>query len=72
MKKAVIYTRVSTDTKSLYGEKLAYDQRPELQGEPLRRLAEQRGWRVVGVYSERASGARQSRPALDRLLADAR
>ncbi len=72
MKRAVIYTRVSTDSRSLYGERLAYDQRPELQEEPLRRLAEQRGWQVVGIYADRASGAKQSRPALDRVLADAR
>jgi DNA invertase Pin-like site-specific DNA recombinase len=71
MKRAAIYTRTSTDSKSLYGEKLAYDQRPELQEEPLRRLADQRGWRVVETYTDSVSGAKQSRPALDRLWADA-
>jgi DNA invertase Pin-like site-specific DNA recombinase len=59
-------------SKSRYGELLAYDQRPELQEEPLRQLAGQRGWTVTRVYTDRMSGARDNRPALAELLADAR
>jgi DNA invertase Pin-like site-specific DNA recombinase len=44
---------------------------PEIQEEPLLHIAEQRGWKVAGVYCDRVSGAMKSRPSLDR-LADAR
>jgi DNA invertase Pin-like site-specific DNA recombinase len=30
------------------------------------------GWRVIETYTDRVSGGKQSRPALDRMLADAR
>jgi hypothetical protein len=39
--RAVIYARVSKASRSRYGEVVAYDQRPERQEEPLRKLAEQ-------------------------------
>jgi DNA invertase Pin-like site-specific DNA recombinase len=39
---------------------------------PLRQMAEQRGWPVVRVYSDRMSGASESRPGLTALMADAR
>ena len=59
--RVALYARVSTD-----------DQNPDLQVEELRRLSEQRGWRVVGEYVDHGiSGVKESRPALDRLLADA-
>jgi len=59
--RAALYARVSTDEQS-----------PELQVAELRRLAELRGWRVVDEYVDHGvSGAKESRPALDRLLADA-
>jgi hypothetical protein len=35
-------------------------------------LARQRGFRVVGEYTDVISGARSKRPGLDRLLSDAR
>ena len=70
--RAAIYLRVSTTSKSRYGETLAFDQRPELQEEPLRRTAEHRGWSIAEVYCDRASGPKELRPELDRLLADAR
>ena len=54
------------------GRKLAYDQDPAVQEEPLRQLCAQRGWTVVQVYADRASGARERRPGLDALMADAR
>ena len=41
--RVALYTRISTASKSRHGEALAFDQRPELQEEPLRRLAEQSG-----------------------------
>jgi len=72
MKRAVIYLRVSTSSRSKHGDKLAYDQDPALQEAPLRDLITQRGWELVNVYSDRASGARESRPGLNQLLADAR
>jgi DNA invertase Pin-like site-specific DNA recombinase len=72
MKRAVLYLRVSTVSSSRYGDTLAYDQKPEVQEAPLRRLAEQRGWNVTRVYCDRLSGAKERRPDLDRMLADAR
>src|SRR6266702_2128386 len=61
MKRAAVYLRVST-----------LDQHPETQLHDLKTLAEPRGFQVVQVYEDRSSGARASRPGLDRLLADAR
>jgi DNA invertase Pin-like site-specific DNA recombinase len=60
MKRAVLYTRVST-----------CDQNPETQALDLRRLAEQRGFEIVHEYSDRISGAKAKRPALDQMLAAA-
>ena len=62
MKRAALYLRVST-----------VDQHPENQLHDLRQLAAQRGFGIVGEYTDHGvSGARVKRPALDRLLADAR
>ena len=59
--RAALYARVSTD-----------EQNTDLQVEELHRLAEQRGWSVVGEYVDHGiSGVKESRPALDALLADA-
>jgi DNA invertase Pin-like site-specific DNA recombinase len=60
MKRAVLYARVST-----------FDQQPETQLLDLRRLAEQRGFEIVHEYTDRISGAKAKRPALDQLLAAA-
>src|SRR5215813_11818115 len=68
MKKVALYLRVSTASKSRYGDVLTFDQRQE---DPLRRLAEQRGWQVVNVYTDRISGAKERRPALEQLINDA-
>ena len=57
MKRAVLYTRVST-----------FDQNPETQALDLRRLAEQRGFEIVHEYTDRISGAKAKRPALDQML----
>src|SRR3989442_12469630 len=61
MKRAALYLRVST-----------LDQHPETQLHDLLALAESRGFQVVQVYEDRSSGARASRPGLDRLMSDAR
>ena len=58
-KRAAIYTRVST-----------IDQHPETQLYDLREMAKQRGYEIVG-NSNKISGAKQKRPGLDQLLADA-
>jgi DNA invertase Pin-like site-specific DNA recombinase len=60
MKRAVLYTKVST-----------FDQNPETQALDLRRLAEPRGFEIVHEYTDRISGAKAKRPALDQMLAAA-
>jgi DNA invertase Pin-like site-specific DNA recombinase len=61
--RAAIYARVST---THHGQDVG------LQIEELYRVAEQRGWEVVGVYQDEGiSGAKSARPALDRMLEDA-
>jgi putative DNA-invertase from lambdoid prophage Rac len=60
--KAVIYARVSTT-----------DQNCEMQVRELREYAQRRGWQVDGEYVDTGwSGAKASRPELDRLMKDAR
>jgi DNA invertase Pin-like site-specific DNA recombinase len=62
MKRAALYTRVST-----------LDQHPQTQLSDLRQLAAQRGWQIVKEYSDQGvSGARARRPGLDEMLRDAR
>src|ERR1019366_400709 len=60
-KRASLYARISTA-----------DQHPETQLLDLRQMAAQRGYEIVGEYSDTISGAKQKRPGLDRLMADAR
>jgi DNA invertase Pin-like site-specific DNA recombinase len=56
--KVAVYARVSTDPQD-----------PEVQLMALRAHAAQRGWQVVEEFVDRGvSGARERRPALDRLL----
>src|ERR1700730_916365 len=59
--KAAIYARVST-----------VDQEPENQLQELRRYVEARSWRAVEYVDRGVSGAKERRPALDQLVADAR
>ena len=55
--KAVIYARVSTS-----------DQTTENQTLELQRVAKRNGWTVEAVFEEQISGAKKTRPALQRLL----
>ena len=72
MTKAAIYLRVSTTSfRSCQGDGTGYDRNPEIQEQSLRDLVAQRGWQVHKVYSDQASGARERRPGLDALVADA-
>ena len=60
--RVAIYARVST----------LNHQDPEMQLAELREHAARRGWQIVGEYIDRGvSGAKESRPALNRLMADA-
>jgi len=58
---AAVYARVST-----------VDQEPENQLQELRRYVEARGWSAVEYVDRGVSGAKDRRPALDQLVADAR
>ncbi len=61
--KAALYARVST----------ANGQDPTMQTRELKEYCQRRGWEVAAEYVDAGiSGARERRPALDRLLADAR
>lgn len=61
VKRAALYLRVST-----------LDQNPATQRLDLLRLAEQRGFEIVGEYVDQGvSGSRARRPALDRMMAEA-
>jgi DNA invertase Pin-like site-specific DNA recombinase len=59
--RAAVYARVST-----------VDQEPENQLQELRRYVEARGWAAVEYVDRGVSGAKDRRPALDQLLADAK
>src|ERR1700721_2590064 len=61
IKRAALYCRVSTG-----------DQHLETQLLDLRELAKQRGFEIVGEYTDVISGAKSKRPGLERLMADAR
>lgn len=58
---AALYARVST-----------FDQEPENQLAELRRYAAARGWTAIEFVDHGVSGAKETRPALDRLLKDVR
>jgi putative DNA-invertase from lambdoid prophage Rac len=59
--RCAIYARVST-----------VDQEPENQLAELRQFATSRGWAMAEYVDRGVSGTKDSRPALDRLVADAR
>ncbi|HEY1255531.1 MAG TPA: recombinase family protein [Terracidiphilus sp.] len=60
-KRAAFYLRVTP-----------FDPDPELQLVELRRMAAERGYEVVAEFAEKVSATKAKRPALDRLLTDAR
>ena len=61
--RAAIYARVSTANNG---------QDPSMQTRELREYCERRGWKITGQYvDEGISGATDSRPELNRLMADA-
>jgi DNA invertase Pin-like site-specific DNA recombinase len=61
--KAAIYARVSTTN---------HGQDVTLQTRELQQFAEARGWQIAGEYVDNGiSGSKDSRPELDRLMADA-
>jgi putative DNA-invertase from lambdoid prophage Rac len=59
--RAAIYSRVST-----------FDQEPENQLQELRRYVQARGWTAVEYVDRGISGAKDRRPALDQLMAEAK
>jgi putative DNA-invertase from lambdoid prophage Rac len=59
--RAAIYARVSTS-----------DQNNAIQIRELTDYVQRRGWQLAGIYQDQMSGAKASRPGLDRLVADAR
>ena len=59
--RAALYTRVSST-----------DQNHELQRRELLTQTDRPGWEITETYEDMTSGAKTTRPALDRLLADAR
>jgi DNA invertase Pin-like site-specific DNA recombinase len=62
-RRAVLYARVST---------LHHGQDPELQSREIREYCQRRGWPLVGEYVDAGiSGAKERRPQLDRLIANA-
>lgn len=61
MTRAVLYMRVSS-----------VDQHPELQLHDLRQMAAQRGYQIVHEYTDRISGVKARRPALDEMMHEAR
>ena len=61
--KVALYARVSRSDDS---------QDPENQLMRLRSYAKERSWEVYGEYVDRASGANDHRPELDRMMSDAR
>jgi DNA invertase Pin-like site-specific DNA recombinase len=60
-KRVAIYTRISTA-----------EQQDAMQKDDLPTYAAFRRWEIAGVYSDTISGSKDKRPALDRLMADAR
>jgi DNA invertase Pin-like site-specific DNA recombinase len=57
---------------ALYGRVSTFDQEPENQLAELRRYVKARGWTSTEYVDRGVSGAKDRRPALDRLLIDAR
>lgn len=71
-RRAAVYLRVSTASRSVCGSNTAYDQDPSVQEQPLLDLGRNRGWPLHRVYADRISGSKERRTGLDALMADAR
>lgn len=56
---------------AIYARVSGNGQNPEMQIKELQAYCRSRGWKIVGEYSDRTSGALDSRPELNRLMADA-
>ena len=63
MKKVAIYARVSTTDKG---------QSTEVQTLPLIEFVQNRGWQIYNIFEDEVSGAKESRPALNQLMQEAR
>ena len=61
--RVAIYVRVSTTNQG---------QDTEVQARDLREYASRRGWVVMEEYADHVSGAKERRPALDKLMNDAK
>ena len=64
----------SVETRvAIYRRVSRVDQNPQLQEDGIREFVARRGWNITDEYLDHGvSGSREKRPALDRLLADAR
>jgi DNA invertase Pin-like site-specific DNA recombinase len=65
--RVALYTRVSTEEQALHGDSLA------AQEEELVRVANERGWKIVGIYRDEGNSARKpalKRPVMLELLED--
>ncbi len=63
LSRVALYARVSTSNGH---------QDPEMQLAELREYADRRGWEIIGEYTDQGvSGSKESRPELNRLMADA-
>jgi DNA invertase Pin-like site-specific DNA recombinase len=70
IKRVALYARVSTIKENDEGETI---QNPKVQLGPLRGYVAQQGWNIVTEYIDSGiSGAKESRPELNRLMTDAR
>jgi DNA invertase Pin-like site-specific DNA recombinase len=61
VKRAVLYSRVST-----------FDRNLQTQILDLRQMAAQRGYQIVQEYGDKISGTKAKRPGLDQMMTDAR
>jgi DNA invertase Pin-like site-specific DNA recombinase len=58
-------------TVAIYARVSGNGQNPEMQIKELQAYCRSRGWKITGEYVDRISGATDSRPQLNRLMADA-
>jgi DNA invertase Pin-like site-specific DNA recombinase len=56
---------------AIYARVSGNGQNPEMQIKELQTYCRRRGWQIVGEYVDRITGTKDSRPELNRLMADA-